>query len=268
MSKQILTDLDFNNASRITNLPDPVAAQQPATKAYVDANIEGLAWKDSVRAASTANVNLASPGASIDGVSLVAGDRVLLKDQTTASQNGIYIWNGPAVAMTRAADMSAAAEFESAVTSVEEGTTNAGTTWRQTAVNITVDTSSVSFSSFGTGSPAASETVAGIAEIATQTETDTGTDDLRMVTPLKLKTSKWAAISLQQNVGDGSATQYDITHNWSTRDVIVQVVRNSGNYDEILCDISRPTVNAVRLNFATAPSSNQFRALLFKATNA
>lgn len=268
MAKQILSDLDFNSVSRITNLPDPTAAQQAATKAYVDANIEGQAWKDSVRVASTGNINLASPGASIDSVSMTAGKRFLAKDQTTGSQNGIYIWNGAAVAATRALDMSSAAEFEAAVVTVEEGTTNAGTTWRQTAVNITVDTTTVTFVSFGTAVPSASETVEGKAEIATQAETDTGTDDARIVTPLKLKTSKWANKSYQANIGDGSATQFDVTHLFGTRDVMVQVYRNSGNYDNIECDISRTDTNTVRLNFAAAPTSNQFRVVITRVTNA
>lgn len=61
---------------------------------------------DAVRCASTANVTISAPGAALDGVTLAVGDRILLKDQTTASENGIYIWNGAAVAATRATDMS------------------------------------------------------------------------------------------------------------------------------------------------------------------
>lgn len=262
------SDLDFNSASRILNLPDATLPQHPATFAQLNAAVEGLAWKDGVRVGSTANLNLASPGASIDSISLTSGDRVLVKDQTTGNENGIYVWNGAATPMTRALDMSAAAEFEGAVVTVEEGTVNAGTTWRQTVVNLTVGTTTVTFTPFGTSVPAASETVAGIAELATQAETDTGSDDARIVTPLKLKTSKWAVKAFQQNIGDGSATQYDVTHSFGTRDVIVQVLRNSGNYDNIICDVSRTDTNTVRLNFAVAPSSNQFRVLIIRATNA
>lgn len=97
MSKAILSDLDFGNVARITNLPDATAPQQPATLAQVNAAVEGLAWKDSVRVATTSNINLAAPGASLDGVTMVANDRFLPMAQTTAAQNGIYIWNGAAV---------------------------------------------------------------------------------------------------------------------------------------------------------------------------
>lgn len=261
MAKQVLSDLDFNSASKITNLPDPTAAQHAATKAYVDAAVEGLAWKDSTRVGTQSNLNLSSPGATIDGVTMATNDRVLVRNQTTASQNGVYVWNGAAVPMTRAADGNTFNELEQAVVSVEEGT-DAGTTWRQTAVNGTIDVSTVTFSSFGTAAPSASETTAGIAEIATQTETDTGTDDLRMVTPLKLATYAGRKLKYATDIGDGSATSYTVTHNLGTRDVSVFVRRNSGNYDQVLCDVNVLTTNTVQLVFAVAPTTNLFRCIV------
>ena len=96
------------------------------TKEYVDAVKVGLDFKDSVRVASTANVNLSAPGASIDGVSLSSGDRVLLKDQSTATQNGIYSWNGASSTMTRTTDADSSTEVTSGLfVFVEEGTANA-----------------------------------------------------------------------------------------------------------------------------------------------
>jgi len=94
------------------------------------------------------------------------------------------------VPMTRSLDASTSAELEQAVTTVEEGT-SAGATFRQTTINFTLDSGSVTWTSFGTAAGAASESTAGIAEIATQGETDTGTDDARFVTPLKLKTASF-----------------------------------------------------------------------------
>lgn len=261
MAKQFLSDLDLNSAAKIINLPNPTGAQDAATKAYVDSLVEGLAWKDSCRVSTQSNLNLAAPGATIDGVTMATNDRVLVRSQTTQSQNGIYVWNGSATPMTRALDANSAAELEQAVVTVEEGT-DAGATFRQTQVNFTLDTNNVVWGSFGTSAPAASETVSGIAELATQSETDTGTDDLRIVTPLKLATWASKPKRYQATIGDGSATQIDVTHNLNTRDVVVEVYRNSGNYDTVLCDVGRTTVNAVRLNFAAAPASNALRVVV------
>lgn len=261
MSKQVLSDFDFNNAARIVNLPDPTLAQHPATKAYVDSAVEGLAWKDSVRVASTANLTITGPGATIDGVTMSANDRVLLKDQTTASQNGLYIWNGAAVSMTRAADASTFAELEQAVVTVEEGT-SAGASFRQTAVNGTIDSTSVTWTSFGTSAAAATETTAGVLEIATQSETDTGTDDLRAITALKLNNWSGRKRKATATFGDGSATSFNIDHNFNTRDVQVEVYRNSGNYDSVLCDVTRPSVNRVTLTFAAAPAASAFNVVV------
>jgi hypothetical protein len=261
MAKQVLTDLDFNNVARVRNIPAPVLDGDAANKAYVDSSIEGLAWKDSCRVATQGNLSLASPGATIDGITMTLNDRVLVRAQTTTSQNGIYIWNGAAVAMTRALDANAAAELEQAVVTVEEGT-SAGATFRQTAVNFTLDTGAVTFSTFGTSAPAATETTAGILEVATQAETDTGTDDTRAITPQKLAGWSGRARKFQQTFGDGSATQYTITHNLNTRDLQANVYRNSGAYDEVFCDVEYTTVNTVTLRFVAAPASNAFRVVI------
>lgn len=261
MPRQQLTDLDFNNVARIINLPNPTADQHPATKAYVDSAIEGLAWKDSVRVATQGNINLSSPGATIDGVSMSVGDRVLVRAQTAAAENGIYVWNGAAVAMTRALDANTAAKLEQAVVTVEEGT-SAGANFRQTAVNFTLGTDPVNWVSFGTSAPAATETTAGIARIATQAEVDAGTDNSTIVTPLKL--ANWAGRlrKVATLIGDGSATQFTVTHNFNTRDVHVAVYRNSGAYDQVNVDVEHTTVNTVTIRFAAAPASNAFRVVV------
>lgn len=260
-SKQILTDLDFVNASRINNLLDAVSAQQPVTKAQLDAAVEGLAWKDNVRVATSSNINLASPGASLDGVSMAANDRFLAYAQTTGADNGIYVWNGAAVPATRAPDCSTAVELESAVTTVDEGS-DAGASFRQTAVNFTLGSGTITWTSFGAAVPSASETVAGKIEIATQAETDTGTDDLRAVTPLKLATYANRKLKYTTLIGDGSSTSITVTHNLNTRDVSVTLRRNSGNYDEVEAEVRHNNVNSCDILFSAAPSSNQYQVIV------
>lgn len=131
---------------KITGLADPASAQDAATKNYVDSVAQGLDAKASVRAATTANITL-SGTQTVDGVSLVAADRVLVKNQDTASGNGIYVV--AAGAWSRATDADSWAELVSAFVFVEEGTTNADTGWVST-VNAggTLGSTSVAFTQF------------------------------------------------------------------------------------------------------------------------
>lgn len=96
------------------------------TKGYVDSAIQGLDIKESVRAATTANITLSAPQ-TIDGVSVIAGNRVLVKNQTTTSDNGIYIVAaGP---WTRSSDAASGMISSGNFVFVEEGTANADTGW-------------------------------------------------------------------------------------------------------------------------------------------
>jgi hypothetical protein len=149
-SKQqlLITDnVDFANLYKGINLVNPTNPQDAATKSYVDATKQGLDVKDSVRVATTGNITLSAPQ-TIDGVSVIAGDRVLVKNQTTASANGIYVVN--AGAWTRSADADSNADVTSGMfTFVEEGTTNADSGWVLTTNNpITLDTTALAFTQF------------------------------------------------------------------------------------------------------------------------
>lgn len=261
MARKFFTDIDLQSTSRVINVPSPQNSGDIASKAYVDSAVEGLAWKDSCRVATQGNIDLANPGASVDGVSLTAQDRVLVQAQTAASANGIYVYNGAAVAMTRALDANTFDELEQAVTSVEEGT-SAGLSYRQTTVNGTLGTTAVTWITFGVATPQASETTSGTAEIATQAEVDAGTDDSRIVTPAKLASWSGRIRKVAANIGDGSATSYTVTHNLNTRDVLVRVFPNSGQYDDVEVDVQRPTVNTTTLIFATAPAANAYRVVV------
>jgi hypothetical protein len=261
MAREFHTNISMQGGAKITGLPAASASGEAVTYEQLNTAVEGISWKDSVRVASTANLTLSGPGATIDGVSMSAGDRFLAKDQSTQSQNGIYVWTGSGTAATRAPDASTSAELEGAVVTVEEGT-SAGATFRQTQVNFTIDSGNVVWTSFGTSAPSASETTAGVAELATQAETDTGTDDTRIVTPLKLANSSNRKRKFTATVGDTSATTFNLDHNFNTRDVQVEVYRNSGNYDTVIADVTRPTVNRVTLTFASAPGTNAYAVVI------
>lgn len=127
-----LTDLavptaDFSMGGfKLTNVADPINAQDAATKQYVDSTAQGLDVKASVKCATTANITL-SGLQTIDGITVVAGDRVLVKNQTAAADNGIYA--ASASGWTRTTDMNAWAEFPGAFVFIEEGATLADTGW-------------------------------------------------------------------------------------------------------------------------------------------
>ena len=148
------------------------------TKEYVDAVKVGLDFKDSVRVASTANVTVSGPGAAIDGITLSSGDRVLLKNQSTASQNGIYVFNGAASALTRATDADANAEVTAGMfVFVEEGTVNADQGFVLTTDGtITVGSTSLSFTQFS----GAGQIVAGDAITKTGNQLDVNDDNITL----------------------------------------------------------------------------------------
>jgi hypothetical protein len=138
------------NSHKLTNLLAPASANDAATKAYVDSVASGLDVKNSVRAASVANVSLTGTQ-TIDGVALIAGDRVLLKNQTTGTENGIYTVS--ASAWARSVDADTSAEVTSGMfTFVEEGTTQVGTGWVLSTPNpITLGTTALTFAQFSAG---------------------------------------------------------------------------------------------------------------------
>lgn len=131
---------------------DPTDPAHAATKGYVDAARAGLDVKQSVRVATTAAVNLSSEleaGDTVDGVTLVAGNRVLVKNQGTASENGIYVVQETGAAV-RATDFDGAGEVSGgAFTFVEEGTANADSGWVVTSNGpITVGSDAINWAQF------------------------------------------------------------------------------------------------------------------------
>ena len=116
-------------------------------QAQINGLIAGHSWKVSVRAATTANGVMASAfanGQTVDGVTLATGDRILIKNQTSGAENGIYTVNASG-APTRAADMDTDAEALQATVFVRQGTTNADTQWTVTNDSITLGTTALTF---------------------------------------------------------------------------------------------------------------------------
>lgn len=259
------------NGQRLISLGTPTAGTDATTKDYVDNLSAGLSWKDAVRVASTAQRTLSGLTA-IDGVTPVANDRVLLKNQTAPAENGI--WLAQSGAWTRALDADTGAELEGATVFVMEGTTHADQAWTMTTnAPITPGTTGLTWVQFGAGTAY----TAGAGLTLTGSTIDVGAGNGITV----------AADTVAVNYGgsggnDGvsnAASRYDhghlqylkmsqhacsaalttvCTHNFNNRNVMVEVWRNSSPWDTVECDVERTDLNTVTVRFAVAPTASQY----------
>lgn len=140
----------WNFGSATLQAATPSNASDVAIKSYVDGIVGGgVYWKEPARAASTGNINLSNPGTdSFDGITLVSGDRLLVKDQSTASQNGVYDFNGSSSALTRSDDANSADELNGLAIFIKEGSIAADQGFVQTAEISTLGSDSVTFVQF------------------------------------------------------------------------------------------------------------------------
>ena len=200
--------------NKITGLGTPTDATDAATKAYVDSAAQGIDWKASVRAATTASVTLASDlenGDTLDGVTLATGNRILVKNQSTGSENGIYVVEASG-APTRSTDADTNAELTSNfAVFVEEGTLNADQGYVLTNDGaITVGTTALVFTQFtglgqvtaGTGLDKTGNTI----DIDSTVTTLTGTQTLTNKTLTSPKINEdvvLTATATELNVLDG-----------------------------------------------------------------
>lgn len=256
MATKFMNGIDVQS-QKVINVASPTTGTDAANKAYVDNTAAGINIKTSVAAATTANITTTAPQ-TIDGVAVIAGNRVLVKNQTTASQNGI--WIVAAGAWTLAPDSITGELNNGALVTVEAGTVNAAKSFILTTVDpITVGTTALVWSPFSagtsytagvglalTGSSFAVVPGAGIIADGTSTRVD----------PAAVTSAKKFAI----NVPSGSTTA-TITHNLGTLDLGVSVYEiSSGNL--VMPDIQVTTTNTVTLTFATAPTTGQYRAVV------
>jgi len=248
---------------KLTSLATPTADTDAANKGYVDSVAQGLDTKASVVAATTTNGTLATAfanGQVVDGVTLATGNRILIKNQTDQTVNGIYTVNASG-APTRSTDMDAGSEFPSAYVFVEQGTVNADTGWVCTNNSVTLGSTNIVWAQFsGAGTYTGSDGIlltgsnfTGV--VAASGGLSVGATGFSLDTTIAVR--KYAV-----SVGDGSATSYTVTHSLSTKDVTVAVYDNSAPFAEVLCDVQHTSTSAITLLFSVAPTSNQYRVVV------
>lgn len=290
MAKLMLTGADTNN-QRILNVASPSSGTDAANKNYVDALVTGLTWKNDVRVATTTNGTLASAfanGSTIDGITLATGDRILIKDQSTQTENGIYTVNASG-APTRATDADATAELNNATVTVLDGTVNTGKSFTQTTKSPTVGSSNIVWATFAGGqtytaslgvtlsgsdfrlaagaSGAGLTLSSGVLDVVAADTSLTVNADSVQVNPaagggltvssgLKVDRTKVPNV-FNVDIGDGSTTALTVTHNLATKSVTYSIRRKS---DDVFvdADVVATSTNVLTITFPTAPSSAQY----------
>ena len=263
---------DINmNLNKITGLSNnPTTGTDAVNKNYVDGVAQGLDAKASCYVATLANITL-SGTQSIDGLPVVVGDRVLVKNQTNPAQNGVYVVASGAWA--RASDMNVWTEVPGAFVFVESGTAQAATGWVCTSPQGgTIDSTAVNWTQFsGAGAYTAGT---GLTQSGTTFNVGAGlgitvnADDVAVTwagtgaanTSARSDHNHAATTKFAANVG-GSTSQV-LNHALNTRDVAVTVYRNGTPWDTVECDVERTDVNNVTLRFTVAPAASEYRAVV------
>ena len=261
-----MNGLDLQS-QKITNLADPSSNTDAVTKQYADNLLYGSKWKNPVRVATTTTGTLASSyanGQTIDGVTLVTGDRILIKDQSTGSENGIYVVAATG-APTRATDADGTSTLQGSDLSpgttvyVTEGTTNGDKAFAITSnAAVTIGTTATTWGQIGGGQT----------YTASNGVVLSGSDFRGVVVAsggLTVGTSGFAidttitARRFAANVGGGSAgSPITVNHALNTTDVVVSV-KEVGTNAGVLVDWAVTDSNNITLTFAAAITAGTYR---------
>jgi hypothetical protein len=246
----------------LTGLPAPTAAGQAAEYSWVIGQVQsaaaGIASKPPVQVIATSNITLTGLQ-TIDGYTTIAGDRVLVVGQSTATANGVY--NAASGAWTRTTIEGAApGELEpGALWLVINGTANAGTQWRcSNSTPIVIGTTAVTIVQFGAASVYTAGNGITLTGSAFSVNPVSGGGILVGAGGVQVDTTV-VTRKFSQTIGDGSSTSYVVTHGLGTQDVHIQVKQAATPFGVVECDMSATSTTTATIAFATAPAANSYR---------
>lgn len=252
MARKFSNGIDLQS-QRAVNAADPSTATDLATKQYVDNAVLGLSWKAPVRVATTTNGTLATAyanGQTIDGVTLATGNRILIKDQTTQTENGIYTVNASG-APTRATDADSTAELNGATVYVTSGTTNADKAYTQTTDSPTVGSSNIVWAQIGGGTlPTAGN---GLTLTGSTLDVGAGTGISVAADTVGVDTS--VVVRKYSTSTHGATTSIAITHSLGTT-ATTNAVFITSTGEEIFPDVTHTDSNNTTFTFGAAPTAN------------
>jgi hypothetical protein len=228
----------------------------------VDNLVNGLSWKAAVDATTTTTQTLATDfaaGQVIDGVTLVTGMRVLAKNQTDATENGLYLVPASG-APTRTADGVTGELTTNATVRINRGT-QADQAWTLTTVGtITVGTTAQVWVRSDSGTPYTAGSGLDLTGNAFSVKTSVGGGILADGTSTRLDPTV-AVLKHAQDVGNGSSTSITVTHGLGTLDVITSLY-NKSTGEVVDTDVTNATTTTVTLAFATAPATAAYRVII------
>lgn len=244
-------------------VPDPTGPLHAVNFQTMEAYFTGLNQKEAVLASSSGNINLAAPGSTIGGVTMVLNGRFLANNQTVSTQNGIYLWQGASTPAVRALDANTAAELTNATVYVPDPTgTTVGVNYRQLTRNPVIGTDPIIWTIQGSSVPDATTTTPGKVALATATNINNNTDTGKAVTVEALLGSSVIKRQAKATIGNGTDSTFPISHTFNTFDVDVKVRRTAGDRADVYPDITRPTTGSVTITFSYVPTAGEFTVLL------
>lgn len=261
MAKKVYNGLSLQN-NRIIDLASPSLSTDAANKQYVDNLVNGLNWKNAVMAATTTSGTIATAyaaGQVIDGYTLVTGDHILIKNQSTASENGLYIVQATG-APQRSPDGTTGNLTTNTTVRINNGSVNNETAWTlSTDGTITVGTTNQSWVRSDSGTPYSAGN--GISLASNTFSANLGAGLTFSGSQIVVDTNS-VARRYTASIGDGTNTAYVVTHGFGRQSVTVTIY-DSATFEEVDADVVHTSINTVTITFAAAPASSAFQVVIF-----